>query len=383
MMKRRTMLAAGGGMLLMPALIRPAAAQAAKMLKLGSIGTTSGPNASMGREGLNGVRFAVSSINDAGGFKIGNDTYKIDLINIDDESKAEKAVAATERLITSEHVPVIFGPPASTTTLAMLPTAEHDKVVTVSYIAAAPAVTAPDLTYSFRSGQNAVQSGPPAVAYLAKQGVKSFAYIGRNDDWGRSAGKAVSAAATKLGIALPVEEYFDPGTTDFYGPLTKAKYANPAFVLSSTIIEDGVPLIKQFHELQISGGFLNLGSIWASPNFIKAAGAAADGASVTTGGSTSDTPEITKYNDTFAKATGAASQTFDKSGYDAVMLIVAAMQKAETTDPVKLRETLLHFEYKGVLQVYKFDGSGQSQALVNICRIQGGKVTVIDSIMAA
>ena len=124
-----------------------AQAQSAKVLKFGSILSLTGPNASIGKEGLVGVEYAVKQMNAAGGVRIGADTYTLQLVNIDDESKVERAVAAAERLINSDKVPVIFTTPSSTTTLAVLPTLEKNKTLGMSFVASAPAVISPDLSY--------------------------------------------------------------------------------------------------------------------------------------------------------------------------------------------------------------------------------------------
>lgn len=359
----------------------PARAQEAKVLRLGSIGTLSGPNASMGKEGLAGLQYGVKQINAAGGVKIGGETYTLELINIDDQSKPELAVAAAEKLINESHVPVIFGPPASTTTLAILPTAEKAMTLVMTFIAAAPNIISPEYSYSFRNTINSLHDVNPSVDFLVKEkGVKTLAYLGRNDDWGRSAGKALAARVKDLGVQEVVEEYFDPGTTDFYSLLTKVRAANPDAVMASAIIEDGVPLIKQYRELQMKPMFLCLGVIWASPNFIKAAGAAADGAYVATGAQTADTPEIRAFNDSFKQVMGAQSQSFDKTGYDALTLVLQAMKNAGSTDATKTRDAMRTLTYKGILQEYKFAGSGQSEVVVNVNQIKEGHITVINSL---
>jgi branched-chain amino acid transport system substrate-binding protein len=358
-----------------------ARAQQGKVLQLGSIGTLSGPNASMGKEGLAGLQYGVKQINAAGGVKIGADTYTLELVNIDDQSKPELAVAAAEKLINDSRVPVIFGPPASTTTLAILPTAEKAKTLVMTFIAAAPNIVSPEFTYSFRNTINSLHDVNPSVDFLVKtKEVKTIAYLGRNDDWGRSAGKALAARAKELGAQEVVEEYFDPGTTDFYSLLTKVRAVNPDAVMASAIIEDGVPLIKQYRELQMKPLFLCLGVIWASPNFINAAGKAADGAYVATGAQTADTPEIRAFNDAFKQAMGMQSQSFDKTGYDALGIVLQAMKDAGSTDPTKTRDAMRTLTYKGVLQEYKFAGGGQSEVVVNVNQIKDGHITVINSL---
>jgi len=197
-------------------------AQNTNVLKLGGLLTVTGPNASLGKEGLGGLEYAAKMVNAAGGVKIGADTYMVQLINIDDESKAERTVAAVEKLISSEKTPVIFTTPASTTTLAILPVLEKSKTIGMGFIAAAPAVISPEYSYSFRSTLSSITNVNPGVDYMIKtRGIKNIAFVGRNDDWGRSAAAAISARAKSLGATIVMEEYFDPGTTDFSSLFSK------------------------------------------------------------------------------------------------------------------------------------------------------------------
>lgn len=139
---RQTLLAAAllAGMALAAPLSH---AQGTKVLKLGGLLTVTGPNASLGKEGVGGLEYAVKTVNASGGVTIGADTYTVQLVNIDDESKAERTAAAVEKLL-AERVPLIFMTPASTTTLAVLPIMEKGKTVALNFIAAAPAVIAPE-----------------------------------------------------------------------------------------------------------------------------------------------------------------------------------------------------------------------------------------------
>ena len=356
-------------------------AQATKVLKLGSILTLTGPSASIGKEGLSGVEYAVKQVNAAGGVRIGADTYTLQVINVDDESKQERAVAAAERLINSEKVPLIFTPPTSTATLAVLPTIEKNKTLAMSFVASAPAVISPELTYSFRSSLSSIDNVNPSVDYLVKEkGVKTISYLGRNDDWGRNAGKAIVARAKSLGAQVTVEEYFDTGATDFSGLLTKVRAANTDAFMAAAFIEDGVSLLKQYRELRMKQVFLSPSTIWSSPTFLKAAGKGAEGVYVATGPTTSDSPSIRAFAQQFEKTAGRLPLPYEMIGYDNVMLVLDAMKKAGSTDPTKVRDVLRNLDYKGVLQDYKFGGTNQSEVVININEIKDGRAAMINSI---
>jgi branched-chain amino acid transport system substrate-binding protein len=369
-------------MLLAPmALPSAALAQEAKVLKLGSIFTLSGPNASIGKEALAGTQYAVDKINAAGGAEIGGQRYKLALVNVDDQSQTERSVVGAQKLIAQDNVPVIFTPPSSTTTLAVIPITEKNKRIALSFVAAAPAVVSPEFKYSFRSTLTSLMNVSPSVEYLIKgKGAKTLAYLGRNDDWGRAAGKAIIAEANALGSKVVVEEYFDTGSTDFYGLLTKVRGSNPDAVIGAAFTEDGLPMIKQYRELQMKPAFLSVAVIWASPTFIHAAGDTLNGVFISSGPTTAVSPELDAFKAEFLKKTGGEALPFGITGFDNVNLIIEAMKKAGTTDPEKVRETLRNLEYKGLLQTYKFNNSNQSQVVININEAMAGKVKVISSL---
>jgi branched-chain amino acid transport system substrate-binding protein len=375
---RRTLIASA--VLSALALATPLAfSQGGKVLKIGGILSVTGPSASIGKESVSGVEYAVKQVNAAGGVKIGADTYTVQFVNIDDESKSERAVAAAEKLI-SDKIPVIFTPPTSTATLAVLPTIEKNKTVAMSFIASAPAVVSPELTYSFRSTLSSNDNVAPSVDYLVKtKGAKTIAYLGRNDDWGRNSGKGVAERAKQLGATVVVEEYFDVGSTDFSALLTKVRAANPDGFMPAAFIEDGVSLLKQYRELRLKSTVVSPTTIWTSPTFLKAAGKNAEGIYVATGPTTSDTPEVRAFGQQFEKAAGHPPLPYEMIGYDNVMMVLEAMKKAGSTDPTKVRDALKNLEYKGVLQTYGFHGGNQADVIININEIKDGKAVAISS----
>lgn len=373
---RRMILAVGLGAVI----AAPALAQE-RTLKLGSIFALSGPNASIGKESLGGAQFAVQKLN-AEGVRIGDQTYKVELVNVDDESKTERSVAGAEKLIGQDNVPVIFMPASSTTTLAVIPIAEKNKRIGMSFVAAAPSVTSPEYKYSFRNTLTSIMNVGPSVEYLIKEKrAKTLAYLGRNDDWGRAAGKAIKEKAAELGSKVVVEEYFEPGSTDFYGLLTKVRAANPDAVIGAAFTEDGISMLKQYRELRMKPTFLSVAVIWASPTFINAAGETLNGIYISTGPTTTDSPELTTFKEEFRKSSGGPALPFGITAYDTVLMVVEAMRKAATTDPEKVAETLKNFEYKGLLQTYKFENGHQSQVVINVNEVKNGQVSVISSLV--
>jgi branched-chain amino acid transport system substrate-binding protein len=358
----------------------PAAFAQESVLRLGSIFALTGPNASIGSESLAGVQYAARRLNEAGGVEIGGTTYTVEIVNIDDESRAERSVAAAERLVSNPDIPVIFTPPSSTTTLAVVPIAQNNGRIAMSFVAAAPAVTGEAYPLSFRSTLTAIMNIAPAVEYLVnEQGARRIAYVGRNDDWGRAASNAIQQTAERLGAEIVMVEYFESGSTDFYGVLTKARSMNPDAVIGAAFVEDGVAMITQYRELQMDVPFLSAAVIWASPTFLNAAGDAVDGIYISTGPTTSASAALDAFRAQYQADTGNTALPYVITGYDNVNLVIAAMQAAGTIEPTAVAEAMRTLSYEGLLQTYTFDGGNQSSVVINIVQIDDGEVNVISS----
>ncbi len=85
--------------------VLPAAVQAAeKVLKIGVLGVMSGPAASWGLVNKYCAEATAQMFNEKGGVKIGADTYKIEIVSIDDKNDPKLAVSGAERLTRQEGI---------------------------------------------------------------------------------------------------------------------------------------------------------------------------------------------------------------------------------------------------------------------------------------
>src|SRR5579862_1697160 len=89
-----------------------------KEIKIGILGSLTGPAAIFGTGNLAGATIAFEEINSAGGVN----GRKLEWISLDDESSPPKAIAAYKRLVDQEKVFAVFGPAASAVGQAMVPT---------------------------------------------------------------------------------------------------------------------------------------------------------------------------------------------------------------------------------------------------------------------
>lgn len=102
-------------------------------LVAGVVAALTGANASYGVSMKNGVALAVEEAKKSG--------RRIRAIEIDDQSSAEEAAAAVQRLVTDDKAQVILGEPSTAPSLAMAPIAQRAEVPMITPSATDPMIT--------------------------------------------------------------------------------------------------------------------------------------------------------------------------------------------------------------------------------------------------
>lgn len=106
-------------------------------LQVGSILPLTGDVASYGIAARRGADLAIDEINSSGG--VGGRPMKV--LYEDDQGQAAKAIAALEKLVSVNKVPLVMGSAASSVTLALCPIANRDKVVLITPISSSKELT--------------------------------------------------------------------------------------------------------------------------------------------------------------------------------------------------------------------------------------------------
>lgn len=112
-------------------------AQAADPIKIGFIGSLSGPSSKSGEAITRGLTVAINEINEAGGL-LGR---KVVLLRRDDEANPGKGLIAARELVQREKVAVLFGGLQTPVSLAIVPFVNKMKVPFMGPWAAGTPVT--------------------------------------------------------------------------------------------------------------------------------------------------------------------------------------------------------------------------------------------------
>ena len=237
---RRTLVA-----VVAPLALMTFSAQAQEVLKIGVNGVMSGEAASWGLVNKYCAETTADMYNAKGGVDIGGKKYKIEIIALDDKNDPKISVTNAEKL-TSDGIKYIIGPNIDTTALAVKPAMERAKAMNFPYAFAKELYTAP-ANASVLGMVASYQVGPIMYEYLkTKKGVKTIAFLARNESDAKNQQVEGVLAAKKLGLKVVAEsDSYEPGTKDFMPVMTKVIKTKPDHIVLSGVAPADAPLLNK------------------------------------------------------------------------------------------------------------------------------------------
>ena len=347
----RTILIGAAGMMLL------GAAAQAETVKIGLVQPLTGSVAYNGKTDVNGSKLAADERNARGGV-LGK---QIELAIEDGQCNPATSVNAAEKLIQRDKVVALSGAFCSSATLAVMPVAENYKLPLITGVSSNPQLTEKGNRWFFRATETDALLAKSFAKILAQQlKLKNVAYIGVNDDFGRGAVNEFEKRMTELGATSVMKDYFEHGTTDFYTLLTKLKSSGADGVFVAAETQDGSILVKQKAELGLTLKVFGVGS-WATADFMALAGEAAEGIyAAVPYAFTMTTPKNKAFVEAYTARYNEPPGKYSAAGYNAINILVDAIDRAGSTAPDKIRDALTRTNYEGPNGRFEFDEKGQA-----------------------
>jgi len=361
-------LAAG---LTMPAVLRAAHAQGAT-LKIGMVIPVTGPAAESGKYALTGVKLALERVNKAGGV-LGK---QVELITEDDQTTNPGAVLAFSKLAAQSDIAAFIGPIRSTQVHALAP--DLLKIAKpMMFGGTDPALTKLGNRWLFRFRPNDSYSGRVIAAYgIETLGKKNWAVVHSTDAFGTNGGKALTEALGKAGAKVAIDQGYPNQSQDFT-PVVLAIRQSGADIIGSyfTFENDLAIFARQLRQLGVTIPWVGSPSI-AVATAVKLAGPALYGTFGVADFAEESSDAAREYGKLYRAASGgAAPDIFGSWPYDAMSVLCAAINKAGSTDPEKIRDAILATKgYKGAEGEYNFDEFGDGLHGYNIVRNEKGTI---------
>src|SRR5712672_589661 len=340
-------------------------------LKIGMCAPATGPAAESGGYAIKGAKLALEAVNKAVGI-LGK---QAELIIEDDQTTNPGIVLAFSKLAAQSDIVAFLGSIRSTQVHAMAPDVlKLGKPVMIGG-------TDPNLTHMgnqwlFRFRPNDSYSGRVIADYgVNTLGKKKWAVLHSTDAFGTAGGKALTAALEKLGAPPVLDQGYANQSQDFT-PVVLAIKQSGADVLGSyfTFENDLGIFARQLRQLGVNIPWVGSPSVVAVSS-TKLAGPALFG-TYGVADYAEDSNEASKaFGKSYREAYKTAPDNQSAWPYDAVTILAAAINKAGSTDPTKIREAILAVKkYAGAEGEYNFDQNGDGLHGYNIVKNEKGTI---------
>ncbi len=352
-----------------------------EVYKIGAIFDITGPASSLGVPERNTAMMLEEQINARGGIN----GHPVEIIIEDNESNETKALQAAKKLIEVDKVLAIAGPSTTGTSMAIIDTVQKYQVPLVSAAAGVSIVTpVNERQWVFKTAQNDSVVVAKIIEYLQKNNLKKVAFLSMNNAFGDSGRKEFEAAAPAAGITIVATERFGATDNDMTAQLTNVKAANPDAVIVWAIPPSASIVTKNYRQLEIDAPLIHSHGV-GNQAFIDLAGEAANGVTFPVGKLlvAEDLPDsdpqkevLLEYASAYEKKYNQPRSTFGGHAWDAVSLIVSALEKAGP-DRAAVRDELEKTQnfagISGVFDMSPQDHSGLTKDALVMVEIMDGK----------
>jgi branched-chain amino acid transport system substrate-binding protein len=346
-MRRRDFLTAavvGGAVTVVgaPAFLRRAYAQ--NPIKIGIPTALSGGNAQYGIQAKRAAELFAKDIKAKG--VLGR---PIEFIFEDTGGDPATAVRKAQKLVEKDGVKFLTGVVMSSEALAISAKCPEWKVIFMSTINGAGALTAKSYNRNFFRINTSGPMGARAISlYLAEAPMKRFFALGSDYAWGRDSVASFVDQITAAKKEVVGKDYPPTGTKDFASYIGKVKQSGAQGVYLVLVGQDATIFLKQAHQFGLTREVKPIMEILELEN-MKAVGDAMVGA---IGSSrypfTVDTPKNNAFVKRFHDMHGIYPDMFDGETYEGLEWLSQVITKAGSDDIEKVTEAWEDSPYEGL-----------------------------------
>ncbi len=344
----------------LPLLSLPALAEV--VVKFGHAGPLSGPASHLGKENENAVRLALEEANTKG-IVIGGQKVKFELDSEDDASDPRTGTLVAQKLVDAQ-VSAIVGHMNSGVTIPASKIYATAGIPHITPSATNPKLTEQGFATTFRLVGRDDQQGPAlAIFGVQRMNGKTFAVIDDRTAYGQGLADEFEKKIKALGGKVVAHEYTTDKAVDFMSIITAIKGHNPDIVMYGGMDATAGPLLVQMRRLGLKSKVL-LGDGACTGDMVRLGGEAMDG-SVSCSQAAMDIakmPGAKKLQAKYTKRFGLPLRAYGYQAYDAANFFIAAMIKAQSTDPKVFMPAMHTVKVAGAIGPISFDGKGDMKS---------------------
>ena len=264
---------------------------------------------------------------------------------------------------------------------------QEGKTILIS-CAAAEDIVNPVASYVFKVPQKDSDAARRIYQVMKAKGIKRIGVITSNDGYGVAGGKQMANLAAENGVTIAISEAYDKQETDLTGILTKVKGQDVNAVVNWSIVPAQSLVAKNMKQIGLdvplfqSSGFGNI-------KYVQAGGEAANGTIFPCGrllvadmlpDNHPQKKVLMEYKKDYEDRFKEGASTFGGHTYDALLILVNAIEKAKSTDREKVRDAMENIKgVVGIAGVFNFsskDHNGLDMNAYEMLTVKDGKFVI-------
>ncbi|SNS48485.1 amino acid/amide ABC transporter substrate-binding protein, HAAT family [Anaerovirgula multivorans] len=350
-----------------------------EVIRIGVFEPITGANAAGGALEVEGVRLANELYPEVLG-------KKVELVIADNKSDVVEAASAAARLVERDKVTAIIGSWGSGYSIAAGDIVRDARIPAVAASATNPLVTQGNEYYFRVCFIDPFQGTVMANYAFNNLGAKKAAIIQEvSNDYAVGLAKFFTDSFRELtsdeDSIIEVANY-NTGDQDFSSQLLNISSKNPDVIFAPGNFTESALVIQQARQLGIDVPIIG-GDTWETPEFIDIGQEFVEGAVFSTF-FTSETPitkESEKFLDTYRSKYNREPAAVTALGYDAYILILDAITRANSTDPVAITQEIAKTQgFEGAAGIITLDVNGDAVKSAVIKTVKDGEFTYLDTI---
>ncbi|MDY0087196.1 MAG: branched-chain amino acid ABC transporter substrate-binding protein [Coriobacteriia bacterium] len=321
-------------------------------IKVGVQTALTGPLPDYGAAAKNGVELALE---DFGKFEMDGKTYQVELVVLDDKAEPSEAAVVAQTMV-DEGVVGVIGSLTTGATLSAIPIYAENRIPQISGSVTGPQANAEGVDTFYRTCWSDAIQGEALGVWAMEMGAKKVVLM--DDNGAYAVGLADVAENTlKEKGAQTLRQNCQSGDKDLSAQVANVKEFAPDALIFTGYHPEGALMRKQMVEAGLGDVIFMGGDGLKSAEFVEEAGGKenAEGCFSTFGGFPEDQqPGFAEFASKYKEKFGGDVGPYAQNNYDAFGVLMAAIQKAGSTDTEKIISALQTIEYEGVTGTFSF-----------------------------
>ncbi len=347
----------------------------ARDIPIGAVVSRTGAASVYGEKVKRGLDLALDEINASGGFK----GRRLRLVFKDDATSPAIGRRAVEELIGQDRVHVIVGPIVSSVTLAVAPLCEETRTVLLSPSASAPQITSAG-EYIFRNYPSDVLEGTSMARFAKELGLERMVTVTLDNEFGAGLKGVFSQQYSgKLRAIVGSFDFQEADVRTFDLLAERIRSLRPDGVYVVGYLSDTADLLRRIRAAGIDAVLLGASSV--TGEIIRLAGAAAENLVFPqpTFDPGSSEPAVRAFVEAYRGRYHEDPDNYAAHGYDALKLLLLALQRGGSAQAEDIRRGLLGIEeYAGASGPTAFDDNGDVVQYPRLYIIRQGRSVPYD-----